>query len=79
MVPPAQVIASFARDVFAAAEEGDVVAVQICETAGVALAESIVAAARGAGLGTTVTMSTTGGLFGAGPVLTDPFERHLAE
>lgn len=76
---PAQVIASFARDVFAAAEEGDVVAVQICETAGVALAESIVAAARGAGLRTTVTMSTTGGLFGAGPVLTDPFERHLAE
>lgn len=76
---PARVIASFARDVFAAAEEGCSAAARICEAAGGELARSVAAAARRARLRPPVTIATTGGLLNAGPVLTDPMDRHLGE
>ncbi len=76
---PARVIASFAREVFASAREGGSAAARICEAAGHELARSVAAAARGALLRSPVTVATTGGLLNAGPVLTDPLDRHLAE
>ncbi len=75
---PARLIASFARDVFAAAEEGDTSARGICEEAAEQLACSVAAAARAARIEPPVVLATTGGLLRAGPVLTDPLDHCLA-
>lgn len=75
---PARSIASFARDVFAAAQEGDAAARQICEDAAEQLARSVAAAVEGARIPPPVELATTGGLLNAGPVLTDPLDHHLA-
>lgn len=74
---PAKEVASFARDVFEAAREDDVVARRLCEDAGRELAASVAAAVARAGLEQPVGVATTGGLLNAGEVLVEPFERHL--
>lgn len=79
---PARLVAAFARDVFDAARSGDALARGICSRAAHDLAVSAAAAARragltGAGAGAPAVV-VTGGLFGAGPVLTGPFDRALA-
>ncbi len=74
---PAKEVASFARDVFEAAREDDVVARRLCEDAGRELATSVAAAVARAGLEHPVRVATTGGLLNAGKVLVEPFERHL--
>ncbi|GHJ58284.1 hypothetical protein NOK12_08030 [Nocardioides sp. OK12] len=74
---PARLVASFARDVFDAAREGDPAARDICEEAAEQLAGSVAAAALGARLGPPVVLATTGGLLHAGAVLTDPLDHHL--
>jgi glucosamine kinase len=74
---PAQVVASFARDVFAAARDGDPTAQRICEDAARELAESVAAAVRAAHLETPTVLAATGGLLHAGTVLTTPLDRHL--
>jgi len=76
---PAEVVASFARDVFAAAHDGDPVALRICEDAARELAESVAAAVRVARVEAPVPIATTGGLLKAGAVLTHPLDRHLGE
>lgn len=75
---PARVVASFAPEVLAAADDGDPVAAQIWVDAGQELATSTAAAARTAGLaGPHVAL--TGGLTAAGGRLTAPFTTRLAE
>ncbi|MFC6256913.1 N-acetylglucosamine kinase [Kocuria oceani] len=74
---PARVVASFARDVFAAARSGDDASQKICDEAARELALSVAAAVRIAHLDPPVQLATTGGLLNAGPVLTDPLDRHL--
>ena len=76
---PARLIASFAPDVFASARDGDPVAQGICENAAKELACSVAAAVHGAHLPAPVVVATTGGLLRAGPVLTEPLDRHLTE
>lgn len=76
---PAGTVASFARDVFAAAADGDPVAGTICEGAATELARSAAAAAVRAGAGPSPSVASTGGLWRAGVVLSTPFERALRE
>lgn len=75
---PPRLIASFARDVHAAATAGDEVATGIWRHAGRELARTAAAAAHqvfAAGVG--FDMAATGGLFAAGPLLTAPFEAEV--
>jgi N-acetylglucosamine kinase-like BadF-type ATPase len=75
---PAETVASFARDVAAAAAAGDPVAAAIWADAGRHLATSVVAAAAIHG-DAPVPVSWTGGLFSAGELLLEPFRRSLSE
>ncbi|MFX0537192.1 N-acetylmuramic acid 6-phosphate etherase [Ornithinimicrobium sp. Y1847] len=68
---PARVVASFARDVLAAAQEGDEIARQIWIDAGRALAETALAAREA--VGAELPVSLAGGLAGAGEILTESF------
>jgi N-acetylglucosamine kinase-like BadF-type ATPase len=73
---PARVsrIASFAHQVRAAAIDGDRVAMEIWREAAEQLADAVAAAARSVGLTDDhLTVSWTGQLFDAGPLLLDPF------
>jgi N-acetylglucosamine kinase-like BadF-type ATPase len=70
----AAVLASFARDVFQAAEAGDEVAVAVIDRAGCYLAESGVAAL----VPGTSRIAGVGGLLTANPRLTEAFARHVA-
>lgn len=76
---PARVMASFAREVFDAAQAEDPEARSICTHAATELAVSAVAAAHRAELGKAPLVATIGGLWQAGPVLCDPFDRALAD
>ncbi len=70
---PPREVAAFVPDVIAAAEIGDDEAVAILEQAGVELARCAAGASRVFGP-RGVTVTTTGGLFDAGALLTDAFE-----
>ncbi len=73
---PPREVAAFAPDVLAAAEQGDVEALAIWDQAGRALARSAAAAADRLG-SADVMVTTTGGLFDAGPLLDEPFDDEL--
>lgn len=73
---PAQIIASFACDVYSAASEGDRDAREICTAAGAELANTA-AAAAGRLDGRTPRVALTGGLVDGGPLLIDPFTEAL--
>lgn len=76
---PPRLIASFARDVHAVASAGDEVAIAIWRDAGHELARTAAAAAqRLFDAGAQFDVAATGGLFGAGDLLTEPFEAELA-
>jgi glucosamine kinase len=71
---PARTVAAFAREVSAAAEAGDPTAVRLLAAAAESLAHSAVAAAtRVLDLARPVAVSWHGGVFGAGPLILDPF------
>jgi len=70
---PPREVAAFVPDVIAAAEIGDIEAVAILEQAGVELARCAAGASRVFGP-RGVTVTTAGGLFDAGALLTDAFE-----
>ncbi len=78
-------VAAFARPVALAAEQGDPDALRIWSHAARHIADAAVAAMRGAGLrnqsgtGRAVSISYTGALFEAGPVLLRPFEAALQQ
>jgi glucosamine kinase len=77
-VNPIQAIASFSRNVAAAATAGDTAAIGIWRLAGKELAQSAVAAAVQAGLTSArFPVSWSGGLFAAGSLLLQPFEDEL--
>ena len=77
-VNPIQAIASFSRNVAAAATAGDSAAIGIWHLAGKELAQSAVAAAVQAGLTSArFPVSWSGGLFTAGSLLLQPFEEEL--
>jgi N-acetylmuramic acid 6-phosphate etherase len=73
---PAREVAAFAADVRAAAEQGDDEAARIWQQAGRALARCAAGAAHTLGRA-DVTVTTTGGLFGAGALLSQAFEPEL--
>ncbi len=78
---PPRTIAAFARDVASAAHEGDDTARALWVEAGRDLAVTAAAAARalaGEVLAGEVLVSTVGGLFDAGTLLTEPFETELS-
>jgi glucosamine kinase len=71
---PARTVAAFAREVTAMAETGDPTAVRLLAAAGEELAHSAVAAAtRALDLEQPVAVSWHGGVFGAGPLVLEPF------
>ncbi|MFF2998700.1 N-acetylglucosamine kinase [Streptomyces sp. NPDC057950] len=70
---PARLTAAFAPRVAGAAADGDRVATEIMRDAAAALAEAVVAAARGAGGTHPLPVAVTGGLTGIGAPLMDPF------
>ncbi|MFJ8010393.1 N-acetylglucosamine kinase [Streptomyces fagopyri] len=70
---PARLTAAFAPLVAGAATEGDAVATGIMRDAAAALAEAVVAAARGVGGTGPLPVAVTGGLSGIGAPLMDPF------
>jgi N-acetylglucosamine kinase-like BadF-type ATPase len=72
---PVAVVASFARDVAAAARAGDAAACDIWAAAGRELARTAVAAARQVGVDGPFSFS--GGLFAAGDLLLDPLREAL--
>ena len=72
---PVAVVASFARDVAAAARAGDAAACDIWAAAGRELARTAVAAARQ--VGSDGPFSFSGGLFAAGDLLLDPLRDAL--
>jgi len=74
---PARMVAGFAYDVLDAAQQGDEWSRSLWHQAGVELARSAAAAAVRVDMAESV-VSTTGGLFGAGPLLTEPFVEELA-
>lgn len=77
-INPSKVIASFSKNVAAAAEAGDADSMAIWIGAGRALARGVAAAAIQAELHETAfDVALAGGLFGAGRILRDPFEREL--
>ncbi|MGV9707702.1 N-acetylglucosamine kinase [Streptomyces sp. NPDC003483] len=69
----ARLTASFAPLVAGAAADGDAVATGIMRDAAAALAEAVVAAARGTGGTDPLPVALTGGLIGIGAPLLDPF------
>lgn len=77
---PARVIASFAEDVLLAAQEGDPVAVKICDRAGRELAVTV-STASGQVLGSEARLvaSWTGGLLSPGSALLTSFLQQLDE
>jgi len=75
---PPRLMASFTRDVAAAAREGDQTATGIWQAAAQALAATAVAAGgRVFGPSQPFDIATAGGLFDAGPLLMQPFEEEL--
>jgi N-acetylglucosamine kinase-like BadF-type ATPase len=77
---PSKVVASFSRDVAAAANLGDAMAIAIWENAAQDLAEGAVAAARAAGLlDKPFVVAGVGGLFQAGALLWKPLARQLCK
>jgi len=77
---PSRAVADFAADVAAIAQAGDAMAVAILDDAGHELAVSAAAALdRLFEPGAPAAVSYSGNVFRAGPALTDPFERALAE
>jgi N-acetylglucosamine kinase-like BadF-type ATPase len=77
---PSRAVASFSVDVAAAARAGDEAAVAILGAAGRELAVSAAAAlGRLFEPGAAVAVSHSGNVFRAGPALTGPFERAVAE
>lgn len=75
---PPRVVAAFARDVLQAAHDGDDWSQTVWAEAGAELARTTAAAARLLSEEAGVAVSTTGGLFEAGPMLTDPYAAELA-
>ncbi|MFO7959838.1 MAG: BadF/BadG/BcrA/BcrD ATPase family protein [Nitriliruptoraceae bacterium] len=77
---PPSVVAGFARVVSEVAEAEDPTALTLLQDAGVALASSVAAAARRAfGTRRPIPVSYCGGVFRAGPLVTDAFLRALAD
>lgn len=75
---PPRTIAGFARDVAAAAREGDETALEIWRAAGRALAATAAAAGRGIfGANRPFDVAAIGGLFRAGALLAETFEAEL--
>ncbi|AOW93995.1 hypothetical protein BFN03_18605 [Rhodococcus sp. WMMA185] len=76
---PPFMIAAFARDVVAAAKDGDEWSSKVCAESGAELARTAAAAAmRAMPDAQEVEISTTGGLFDAGELLTGPFAAEMA-
>lgn len=77
---PARVIAAFAREVTAAATDGDDVSIRLLAEAGEHLADSaLAAAARVFGPDTDVVMSWQGGVFNAGELVLAPFRSRVSQ
>jgi len=73
-------VAAFAAQVFAAARSGDVVAQGLCEGAGQALADLIVATVRRAHVARRpMPLVMTGGVFYGGELIVDPLTAQLDE
>ncbi|WP_084721815.1 N-acetylglucosamine kinase [Rhodococcus marinonascens] len=76
---PPRIVAAFARDVVGAARDGDEWSSTVCAESGAELARTAIAAAMRAMPDVqTLEISTSGGLFDAGDLLTGPFATEAA-